>query len=982
VPWRARAPRGWEHAFREARDVAARALALAADWRDQDAACAEFARALVARRFLLGLLRRPAQARIAAARDCARHAGADRLLTARTLHDLLRRRTVLGLLRRTRAAGAAIVRDTLRESLRAGREDQATRLSAALERITAPVRDAEDDLVSPCSLRALDVLRAAGLGASARPLPDYLSRCLEDALAAKGLPADADLDWARQIVAGFSLPPDEAWLREAVERVRGSALFDAADYARRLALEGDAEEAARHYVLIGDALGIAPSQKFDPAYYAARNDDVRARGAPRLAHYLLHGAQEGRKPVPPAALRRNPARMDPARENVIVVVHETTRTGAPVLGWNIASHLAARYNVFTVALEDGPLTDAFAALSAELHGPFAQHHTHPVDLAHGLRRLFDGRDFAYAVVNSCESIQAIAPCFDRLVPTVLLMHEFGAYVGYREALGAAFDKASEIVFPAPIVAQSSLAVHPPLRDRSVRIVPQGVCAMPAQRADGQATLPPALTELAAARAAGAFVVLGAGSVIFRKGVDLFIATAMAVCREAGERPVRFLWIGRGYRPDEDMAYAVYLREQLERSGLAEPVTFLDELADLEPAYALADILLLTSRLDPLPNVSIDAAHRGIPIVCFDGASGIAEILRDDPATAAGVVPHLDVSAAADAILALVRDADAWRLACEATRALGRARFDMTRYCAELDVLGRGAAERLASRRRDAALLASTDDFDRYLFVGPRPAIESREETIRRAMAHEGRPGEAPSRPSAAGLDAVAWRRRHAEDGQGHPLAAFVRSGRPDGPWRARVLGPLDVPEPPADGRATALLHVHLTDRDRIADLAERLRRCRTPVDLRFTTDRAALRRPVRDLLGLPGGMAPLLWEGRGDPFDRLAEAARDPAWEKYAVIGHLRDDGDPDAVAGCWAALLGAHSVMLDRLLFAFADDASQGLVTAAAGAGAEGRMAWMRRAVLRRAAARGDASAPVLKAACAAEGLRAAVAYLPGVTA
>src|SRR5262249_35302057 len=130
-------------------------------------------------------------------------------------------------------------------------------------------------------------------------------------------------------------------------------------------------------------------------------------------------------------------------------------------------------------------------------------------------------------------------------------------------------------------------------------------------------------------AENAMVVLGCGTVQLRKGVDLFMATAAAVRRLAGDRPIRFVWIGHGYDPDKEMNYSVYIEEQLARSGLSDRVALIDQVTDLESAYAMADLLFLASRLDPLPNVAIDAAMRGLPIVCFEGASGIAEILQRD-----------------------------------------------------------------------------------------------------------------------------------------------------------------------------------------------------------------------------------------------------------------------------------------------------------------------------------------------------------------
>jgi glycosyltransferase involved in cell wall biosynthesis len=149
-----------------------------------------------------------------------------------------------------------------------------------------------------------------------------------------------------------------------------------------------------------------------------------------------------------------------------------------------------------------------------------------------------------------------------------------------------------------------------------------------------------------------------------------------------------------------MLYSVYLREQLERSGLQDYVTFLDAVSDLEPIYALADAFLLTSRLDPLPNVVIDSAHRGIPIVCFKNASGAADLLLSDPDTALGVVDYLDPIAAGRVILSLAGDQDTWTRTAAATENLARSVFDMAKYVEAIDALGTAAS--IARPARPAA----------------------------------------------------------------------------------------------------------------------------------------------------------------------------------------------------------------------------------------------------------------------------------------
>lgn len=76
-----------------------------------------------------------------------------------------------------------------------------------------------------------------------------------------------------------------------------SDLFDADFYAAEVALVfSGATEAARHYLREGWMTGANPSPRFDTRYYLRLNPDVRDAGVNPLAHYIVSGKAEGRRP--------------------------------------------------------------------------------------------------------------------------------------------------------------------------------------------------------------------------------------------------------------------------------------------------------------------------------------------------------------------------------------------------------------------------------------------------------------------------------------------------------------------------------------------------------------------------------------------------------------------------------------------------------------------------------------------------------------
>ena len=989
---------------------------------------------LTKRRVLFGLLRRRMSERFEVLHLYSAGLKIDHPLLDHLFGQLLRWRILFGLTRRPKSARKAIVERVVRDSLRNAQETRLERLLPFQHELGATMRagvfpkTAEETgstrlfelkREADVATKAVEVLRrtqevisqsfpqmprstasggssfinhllTAGWGPEAPPFPEFpgdlIRRCFLDSRLGDG----AELAWVKRVISSSHVPTSGVALLAAAARVRSSGFFEAPFYRGKAGISAENIDLAIHYVLVGDALGVPPSPFFDPEYYGERNPDVVAVGSNRLLHYVSFGYNEGRRPLPPTIYQLGRRPIDNLKENIIVVVHETSRTGAPIVAWNIAERLAARYNVFTIALGGGALTEDFKALSVEMYGPFEHERRHPTDLEYGLKRLFDSHAFKYAIINSCESRPVIECCAKRLIPTLMLMHEFASYVP-ADSLRRAFDMASEIVFPAEIVAQSSFEVHPPLRDRCVRILPQGICAIPGREITVTTPMPPNVDALLRARKEGIFIVLGAGSVEFRKGVDIFLATAIAVRRKVGNR-VRFVWVGRGYRPKEDLGYSVYLHEQLQRSGLPNNVTFFDEVSELETIYGLADVFFLCSRLDPMPNVSIDAAYRGIPLVCFENASGIAELLKSDPEAAFGVVNYLDPIAAGQAIVALATEPDRRIRVAESTKNLVRCALGMARYVEQIDALGTAASVRIQRDQDDADLLCHSDEFDQDLYLGPAPIFESRLQTVRRAVSQRTMNGNCNNRRTAPGFNPLVWRLERSERGFGDPLAEFVRAGRPSGSWFTPVLFPgVSSNKLEAPG-IRSLLHVHLSDTNRIFKLRERLQINRLPFDLIVSTDAVSKADVLHEQLRFfdRGLLRVAVAETRTQSsLGWLLSELQQPSCNSYAIVGHLTDCSDDSFIDFQWTALLGGRQAMLDRILWAFSSQSILGLVfpcdpilpnSDIVYDHPSGGMFWARREVLHRLQGQDSTWRRNLPRACVASGLTQAVAHVPGI--
>ncbi|RYG55554.1 MAG: glycosyltransferase, partial [Alphaproteobacteria bacterium] len=143
-------------------------------------------------------------------------------------------------------------------------------------------------------------------------------------------------------------------------------------------------------------------------------------------------------------------------------------------------------------------------------------------------------------------------------------------------------------------------------------------------------------------------------------------------------------------PDRDVDYSSYLSDQVQRAGLSGHVFFVGETSFIDSAYAKADVFLLSSRLDPLPNVAIDAMFSGVPVVCFDRCSGIADFLHRIEMGPRCVARYLDTEDVAAKLLDFAASASLRSEIGGIIGAAARHHFDMSRYVQEVESIALAA----------------------------------------------------------------------------------------------------------------------------------------------------------------------------------------------------------------------------------------------------------------------------------------------------
>ena len=601
--------------------------------------------------------------------------------------------------------------------------------------------------------------------------------------------------------------------------------------------------------------------------------------------------------------------------------------------------LRQKYNIVVVILRDGALGYEFLAGSDLVIGPLKADQRSE-DFLTALFEAISARvPIKFAIVNSIVSTVTLGPLWENDIATLHLIHEFSSYIRPRGQFRSSAFYAGEQIFSSEIVRENARQ-ELPRRARAGWVLPQGMCLPPLKSEPGErerirSDLRPAGWP------ADTVVILGAGAVTFRKGVDLFLACAKRVAEMAPAKKFRFVWFGEGMDTGLDAKYALYLEDQVQRSGLNGVAAILKAVSDMEAAYLDSDLLFLSSRLDPLPSVCLEAIHFAKPVVCFESATGIAEYLARDPEAAFGIVPFLDLESAAGRIFRLIEDPDLRLRTGQASKRL-ESWFRFDHYVEEIDRIARQCALKKQQEKADRLVISQSNLFDAKFFSSPLTPPGSRDLIRHYLTAYSS--GIRP-RKAVPGFHPGMYGERNALKGR-DPLAHYLANGQPAGPWK------FDVIHAPAEscGAHQSLkvaLHLHLYHHEMSNEILERLQGTRSRIDLLISvTSQPAAEAVARIFSGWSRGAIDVrVFENRGRDLGPFLTGFGEVILGQYDVVGHLhtkksagkptcRESPTPEFLESIsqwkrflFANLLGGETSMADAIIQRLSEDQTIGLV-------------------------------------------------------
>ena len=508
---------------------------------------------------------------------------------------------------------------------------------------------------------------------------------------------------------------------------------------------------------------------------------------------------------------------DPSRPTVVLVSHEASATGAPILSLNLGEQFAKTHTVIHLVLAaPGPLSQELRQ-----HAHWLIHSPSP-ELTAGCwrrarRKLPRNLKLGFAIVNSLVGFRALETLRRDGVAGLCLVHEFASYMRpplapYQAYLEAGLW-ADQLVFSTRLTRDDALKQWPALQTATISVLPQGQSRPPGFkpiRAEDpiDTEIPEGLEGLDVDLRNGAQLVLAAGAVQPSKGVDLFSAMAQALEQAAPDPDRRYVWLGGGYAPDSDLMVSVWLEDQIARSGLGQQLTILEAPKAYGWLMRRCQVFVLSSRLDPLPNVAIDAALAAKPVLAFKQASGIAEWLDQDPLLRDScLAPYWKPSAMAEKARDLLHNpalaAAVGRRCCEQAKAS----FDLERYTETLRELGEEAQHNLQSERLALKeLLKLPKAIDRNFHGLP-------QRWSQRHLAHhyvrQWRTGINPRKPQAGFHPGIYQELTMEPSSWDEPLLDWHRKGKPEGPWKKELITPWTGSASSHEGlRVGVHIHVH------------------------------------------------------------------------------------------------------------------------------------------------------------------------------
>ena len=330
------------------------------------------------------------------------------------------------------------------------------------------------------------------------------------------------------------------------------------------------------------------------------------------------------------------------RDKVIIVTHDLSATGAPILACHIAKKMKQnkvevvvlagklgngyleeqykKWNIPVICL-DNTQNEEFEYINIKNNSKKCG--LNEREFLENLFRMLRRQGFMTVITNTIVSGHYVELLKDYNFKIISLIHEMRASIelyGFVEPGRKIAENADYIVFPNQYVENDFRKIYPEIKGNTL-IKAQGVYLENVEE-DANFNLEEYGINL------NDLVIMSSGTCELRKGVDLFVNAALIFIDRNREKDVHFIWTGN-FNNKELQCWII---NQLERSGSQRKIQFIPfikEAAKYKTLLSRADAFWAMSREDPFPSTVLEAMKNEVPVVGFNGTGGIQVMLSNN-----------------------------------------------------------------------------------------------------------------------------------------------------------------------------------------------------------------------------------------------------------------------------------------------------------------------------------------------------------------
>lgn len=503
-----------------------------------------------------------------------------------------------------------------------------------------------------------------------------------------------------------------------------------------------------------------------------------------------------------------------------MVCPDARRTETVGQALSLAKLWSREYRVHVLLLSSkGPLVTAFRAHAVAVWVPDLV--SDSAQFAYtAITEILADSALIFAVTVSVQARSALAQLKRAGVPSLALISDLASRCTPINAVSETIACADQVVIPSQMVLADAMANDYLLSPgRNIHVVPPIDCSLRPDRPFTEAEATRLQAFLRPERVGSQrFVVLSAGPVNYTSGVDIFLEIARDVLARPEGRDAFFVWAGSGFNP-QDGGYGADLLAQVRHTGLENRVFIIPETPVMVMLYQLADLFVVPARADPASSNGIAALHAGLPTLCFEEASSLAEYLAAAGLARTCVAQYLDVAGLADRIAALAATPNRCAFLAARSTFMASRWFDaqvQAETIAKLAITGQSEIE------ADVATICASPTFNPEFCLDLGSDFSDRQAAALQYL-KKMRTGIAVRKPEP-GFHPLIFSQTYPSASKCDPYVDFLRLGRPPGPWSVSVIrGKVDTPKAdPSQKILRAALHIHAYFTDQLPNIMTRL----------------------------------------------------------------------------------------------------------------------------------------------------------------